>query len=111
MGDEPIWARIDSDWGAVPPSHGYGAARFGADGVPLPKPDARREGDWRVVGWVTSGGYGHWVGQSLAQGYLPSVLAERDEAGLFEVEILGRRRPARVAIEHLFDPEGRRMRA
>ena len=73
-----------------------GSARRGSTrpGRPLPKGDARRDGDWRVVGWVTSGGYGHSVGLSLAQGYLPAALAERDEAGLFEVEILGVRRPA-----------------
>jgi dimethylglycine dehydrogenase len=110
MGDEPIWARVDRDDGAVPPSHGYGAARFDAGGAALPKPDARRDGDWRVVGWVTSGGYGHWVERSLAQGYLPAALAERDEAELFEVEILGRRRPARIALEPTFDPDGHRMR-
>ena len=77
----------------------------------MPKGDPRRDGDWRVVGWVTSGGYGHWVGLSLAQGYLPAALAERDEAGLFEVEILGVRRPARIALEPPFDPDGARMRA
>ena len=32
MGDEPIWARVDRDYGAVAPSHGYGAPRFDADG-------------------------------------------------------------------------------
>ena len=59
---------------------------------------------------MTSGGYGHSVGLSLAQGYLPAALAERDEAGLFEVEILGVRRPARIAVEPPFDPDGTRMR-
>ncbi len=97
MGDEPIWARVERDFGTVGPSHGYGGERFDATGTAIPKGDNRRDGDWRVVGWVTSGGYGHWVGLSLAQGYLPAALAERDEAGLFEVEILGVRRPARIA--------------
>ena len=32
MGDEPIWARVERDYGAVAPSHGYGAPRFDADG-------------------------------------------------------------------------------
>jgi dimethylglycine dehydrogenase len=111
MGDEPIWARSDRDWGAVPPPHGYGAPRFDAAGTALPKPDARRDGDWRVVGWVTSGGYGHSVGLSLAQGYLPAALSEREEPDLFEVEILGRREPARLALEPPFDPDGLRMRS
>ena len=111
MGDEPVWARVDRDWGAVASGHGVGAARFDATGAALAKSDARRDGDWRVVGWVTSGGYGHSVAMSLAQGYLPAALAEREEEGLFEVEILGVRRPARILVEPPFDPDGSRMRA
>lgn len=111
MGDEPIWARTGEDFGAVAAAHGYGAPRFGADGAEIGTADARSDGDWRVAGWVTSGGYGHSVGLSLAQGYLPTPLAGRTEAGLFEVEILGVRRPARIAAEPPFDPDGGRMRA
>ena len=54
-----------------------------------------QDGDWRVVGWITSGGYGHYVKASLGQGYVPAELAERDEEGLFEIEILGVRYPAK----------------
>lgn len=111
MGDEPIWARVDRDYGSVAPAHGLGAERFDAEGRAVAKIDARRDGDWRVVGWVTSGGYGHGVRLSLAQGYLPAALAEREETGLFEVEILGVRRPARILVEPPFDPDGTRMRA
>jgi dimethylglycine dehydrogenase len=111
MGDEPVWARVPEDPGTVPPGHGYGAPRFGADGRATGRPDARRDGDWRVVGWVTSGGFGHHVRLSLAQGYVPGGLAGRTEADLFQIEILGHRRPARIAPEPPFDPEGLRMRA
>jgi dimethylglycine dehydrogenase len=110
MGDEPIWARTGSDWGTVPAPHGVGAPRFDAVGGVVPAADPRVDGDWRVVGWVTSGGYGHTVGLSLAQGYLPAALAEREESGLFEVEILGVRQAARIAVEPPFDPDGLRMR-
>ena len=91
--------------------HGYGAPRFDESGAAIPAVDPRVDGDWRVVGWVTSGGYGHSVGLSLAQGYLPAALAEREDADLLEVEILGVRQPARIAIEPPFDPDGLRMRA
>jgi dimethylglycine dehydrogenase len=64
-----------------------------------------------VVGWVTSGGYGHFVEKSLAQGYIPRALAERDESGVFEIEILGIRQSATIAIEPLFDPSGAKMRS
>jgi dimethylglycine dehydrogenase len=110
IADEPIWARVSEDFGTLAPPHGYGAPRFDAAGRALPRPDPIRDGDWRVVGWVTSGGYAHGVGLSMAQGYLPAALAGRAEAGLFAVEIMGERRPARLALEPPFDPEGRRMR-
>ena len=60
-----------------------------------------------VVGWITSGGWAHWVQRSLAQGYVPTALAAAQD---LEVEILGERRPARVSSRPLFDPDGRRMR-
>jgi dimethylglycine dehydrogenase len=64
--------------------------------------------DGKTIGWVTSGGYGHSVGKSLALAYIP---ADRARAGLaFTVEILGEQRPARIAFEPLFDPAGERMR-
>jgi dimethylglycine dehydrogenase len=64
----------------------------------------------KVIGWVTSGGYGHYVDRSLAQGYVPRALGADARAGAFEVEILGERRPATIAPEPLFDPQGLRMR-
>lgn len=112
MADEPIWAKVgEGDFDTVLPPHGHGAKRFDAQGLETPKNHPQKDGDWRVVGWVTSGGYGHYVKASLAQGYIPSSLAERDEAGLFEIEILGVRCPARIMIEPLFDPKGERMRS
>jgi dimethylglycine dehydrogenase len=68
--------------------------------------------DGSVVGWITSGGYGHHVGRSIALGYVPTELASQDGPGGkgFEIEIIGRRRPARLQPEPLFDPQGARMR-
>ena len=64
--------------------------------------------DGKVVGWVTSGGYGHFVDQSLAQGYIPTELVR---AGMrLEIEILGERRPARLQMDPPFDPHALRMR-
>ena len=62
-----------------------------------------------VVGWVTSGGYAHYSGVSLALGYIPTELA--DAPGGFEIEIIGRRRPATLRHEPTLDPSGSRMRA
>jgi dimethylglycine dehydrogenase len=65
--------------------------------------------DGKVVGWVTSGAYGHSVGKSLALGYV-----ERDAAQAttgFAVELIGERRPALRLAAPAFDPSGSRMRA
>ena len=64
--------------------------------------------DGKVVGWITSGGYGHCVGRSIALGYVPAALAQA--ATGFEVEILGERRPASLVARALYDPAGERMR-
>ena len=66
--------------------------------------------DGKVIGWVTSGGYAHYVDRSLAQGYVPVALASDTRPRAFEVEILGERRAATIAPEPLFDPSGARMR-
>jgi dimethylglycine dehydrogenase len=62
----------------------------------------------KVVGWVTSGAYGHSVQRSLALGYIPASLAEA--RGGFEIEIIGERRKAERQVPPAFDPSGARMR-
>ncbi|MEM7198588.1 MAG: glycine cleavage T C-terminal barrel domain-containing protein, partial [Pseudomonadota bacterium] len=60
-----------------------------------------------VVGWVTSGGYAHYVDQSLALGYVRAECSEKDE---FQVEVLGVRCDAKRVPEPLFDANSSRMR-
>lgn len=60
----------------------------------------------RTVGFVTSGGYGHTIGRSLALAYVDGGFLDAD----LTVEILGDRRPARVLTEPPVDPSGSRMR-
>ena len=62
----------------------------------------------RVVGAVTSGGYGHRVRRSIALAYVPAALA--GETHGFAVEILGDRCGAVRAGQPLYDPSGSRMR-
>jgi dimethylglycine dehydrogenase len=61
------------------------------------------------AGYVTSGGYGHTIGSSLALGYLKPDAYE--EGADVEVEINGERRPARIGPTSPFDANGGRMRA
>ncbi len=64
--------------------------------------------DGKVVGWITSGGYGHCVRKSIAMGYVPAALAV--DGAAFEIEILGERRSASLKQQALYDPHGERMR-
>ena len=76
--------------------------------------DADAMGDepiWRggeVVGAVTSGGYAHRSGVSVACGYVPKELAAEEDG--WEIELLGDRRPARLQMQPLFDPQSGAMR-
>jgi len=111
MGDEPIWAKTAKAYQSISAPHGYGAPRFDANGNETPAVSTQKDGEWQVVGWVTSGGYGHSVKESLAQGYIPTDLAGNTEADFFEIEILGKRYSARLITEPLFDPAGSLMRS
>ena len=64
--------------------------------------------DDKVVGWVTSGGYAHYVGRSVAMGYIETGALEADAD--YGVEIIGDVRAARIQPEPLFDPKAERMR-
>lgn len=66
---------------------------------------------WSVVGWVTSGGYAHYTGRSLALGYIDAAVADDPGEGGFEIEIIGQRRPATLLTEPVLDPQGQRMRS
>jgi glycine cleavage system aminomethyltransferase T/glycine/D-amino acid oxidase-like deaminating enzyme len=67
----------------------------------------------RFIGRVTSGAYGHTLGAAVGLAALEGDPAEVDEvlaAGDVEVEIAGRRSPARVATRPFYDPDGLRLR-
>jgi dimethylglycine oxidase len=61
-----------------------------------------------VVGYVTSAGYGYWIGRGIVYGYLPVELAA--EGTEVEVEYFERRYAATVASEPLVDPKGERLK-
>ena len=77
--------------------------------MPTRSATSRSGGDCRVIGWVTSGGYGHCVGKSLAMGYIEKDHAEA-EVG-FEIEIIGERRLAVRLAAPAYDPAGVAMRS
>jgi dimethylglycine oxidase len=74
--------------------------------VVLGKEPIRAGGE--VVGYVTSAGYGYWIGRGIVYGYLPVELAA--EGTKVEVEYFDQRYPATVASEPLVDPKGERLK-
>ena len=63
----------------------------------------------RMVGRVTSGGYGHCLNQSLAMGYLDlDCLAPGTH---LEIPVFGRICPAQVVASPLYDPENKNLRS
>jgi dimethylglycine dehydrogenase len=65
--------------------------------------------DGEVRGWVTSGGYAHAAGVSVAMGYVPKEVADRADG--WAIEILGETLPATLQAQPLFDSNGSRMRS
>jgi dimethylglycine dehydrogenase len=63
----------------------------------------------RPIAYVSSGGYGHTIHQSIALAYLP---AEHAAVGTeLTVGILGEHRRAVVCDQPLLDPAGERLRS
>ncbi len=63
----------------------------------------------RRVGFVTSGGYGHCLGKSLALAYVEPALAKAGQA--LQVHVVGEPRAATVIEPSPHDPAGSRMRS
>jgi 4-methylaminobutanoate oxidase (formaldehyde-forming) len=69
--------------------------------------------DGRLVGHVASGMYGHTLGRAVGLGYVNGdgpVDATFVEKGTYEIEIAGRRVPARASLRPMYDPKGERVR-
>ena len=62
----------------------------------------------KAVGYVSSGGYAHHIGQSVAFAYVPTAFAAPGTQ--VDVEINGKPYPAEVQGGPLYDPKGLRMR-
>ena len=65
--------------------------------------------DGAAIGYISSGGYAHHVGKSMAMGYVATEFAAAGTA--VEVEILGECYAAEIQGAPLYDPDGSRMRS
>ena len=69
--------------------------------------------DSEVIGYLSSGGYGHFEGAAMGMGYVPcqgETLAEV-LASKYEIEVAGVRIEAKAQTEPFYDPKGERAKA
>ena len=72
-----------------------------------------RDGD--VVGYLTSGGYGHHLGSAVGMGYVPC--AEPGEkvadmlASTYEIDVMGAKIAAEAQLKPFYDPKSERVKA
>ncbi|MCB9946233.1 MAG: GcvT family protein [Rhodospirillaceae bacterium] len=64
--------------------------------------------DGQAIGYVSSGGYAHHIGKSVAFGYVPTEVAAGNAS--VQIEINGALYEAHIQHEPLYDPTGSRMR-
>lgn len=69
--------------------------------------------DGRIIGPVTSGAYGHFLGGAIGMGYVPCKgQSEADILGSrYEIEVAGVRHKAVASLVPMHDPKGERIRA
>ena len=71
---------------------------------------------WRdneIVGFITSGMFGHTLGAAIGLGYVnhaDGVTPEYIQSGRYEIEVSGRRIPARASLRPFYDPENKRIK-
>ena len=69
--------------------------------------------DGVIVGPVTSGSYGHYLGGAVGMGYVPCLGQSEAEVlgSSYEIEIAGRRHAAVASLVAMHDPKSARVRA
>jgi len=70
--------------------------------------------DGEMVGYLTSGNYGHHLGRAVGLGYVghpDGVDADFVDSGSYEIEVAGERFAARASLRPLYDPKAERVKA
>ncbi len=69
--------------------------------------------DGEMVGYVTSGNYGHFLGGAVGLGYVPCAAGEKPAdllSSSYEIEVAGRRFAAEASLKPMYDPRAERVR-
>ena len=69
--------------------------------------------DGQIVGYASSGSYGHFLGAAVGLGYVPcrGETASQLLASTYELEVAGARVPAQASIRPLYDPKATRTKS
>ena len=70
--------------------------------------------DGEIVGYVSSGNYGHHLGAAIGMGYVrhpDGVDTEFVTSGRYEIEVACERFPASASLRPLYDPKAERLKA
>ncbi|MDX5349396.1 MAG: aminomethyltransferase family protein, partial [Paracoccaceae bacterium] len=69
--------------------------------------------DGKIVGPVTSGNYGHFLGGAIGMGYVPAKGQTDDDilGSRYEIEVAGQRHEAVASLTPMHDPKGERVKA
>ncbi len=68
--------------------------------------------DNEIVGYLTSGSYGHFLGASIGMGYVPLSNGTKEDllTSEYHIEIAGTKTKAKASLQPFFDPSQFRMR-
>ena len=69
--------------------------------------------DGEIVGYLSSGAYGHHLGGAIGLGYVPCKGESVKEvlASTYEVDVAGRRVKAEASLRPMYDPKSERVKA
>jgi len=68
--------------------------------------------DGEIVGYLSSGNYGHTLGGAVGLGYVPCAGQSAAEvlASTYEIDVMGTRVPAQVSLKPMYDPKSERVK-
>jgi 4-methylaminobutanoate oxidase (formaldehyde-forming) len=69
--------------------------------------------DGEIVGYLSSGNYGHALGGAVGMGYIPCEGEKPSDllASSYEIDVAGNRVEAEISLKPLYDPTGARIKA
>ena len=68
--------------------------------------------DGEIIGYVSSGAYGHHLGGAMGMGYVPcaSQTVEQLLASSYEIDVAGTRIKAEASLKPMYDPASSRVK-